>query len=140
MKSQGRDPAQRRYHDPAFKADLIEQSLRAGASVSAIALKAGINANLLFKWRRDHVRARSATAPAPVSATLLPVCVVQDVNAGAEGRTVVPVAPAAPGAAAARSARPGVIELEIAGAQLRLRGDVDESTLSTVLRALRQTA
>jgi transposase len=42
-------------------------------------------------------------------------------------------------AAVNRGARPGVIELEIAGAQLRLRGPVDETMLSSVLRALRQS-
>lgn len=46
---------------------------------------------------------------------------------------------AAPIAAVNRGARPGVIELEIAGAQLRLRGAVDEALLSSVLRALRRS-
>jgi transposase len=32
----------------------------------------------------------------------------------------------------------GVIELEIAGVQLRVRGQVDEASLCNVLRALRQ--
>jgi hypothetical protein len=40
-----------------------------GASVSAIALEAGVNANLLFAWRRAH---RAATAETP---TLLPVTI-----------------------------------------------------------------
>jgi len=35
--------------------------------------------------------------------------------------------------------RLGVIELEIAGAQLRLRGPVDEDSLRSVLRALRHS-
>ena len=34
--------------------------------------------------------------------------------------------------------RNGVIELEIAGVQLRVRGQVDEACLCSVLRALRQ--
>ena len=116
-------------HDRAFKDDLVAQSLVPGASVSAIALKGGINANLLFKWRRNHVRAGSA-ATAPTPATLLPVRLIPDVT---------PAATSLPSAAAHRGARPGVIELEIAGAQLRLRGPVDEAMLSSVLRALRQS-
>ena len=40
----------RRQHDRAFKADLVEQCLVPGASVAAVALAGGINANLLFKW------------------------------------------------------------------------------------------
>ena len=44
------------------------------AAVAAIAVKGGINANPLFKWRREHVRVK--TEPASAAATLLPVCVV----------------------------------------------------------------
>jgi transposase len=126
LKASGRP---RRFHDQAFKDDLVAQSLVHGASVSAIALKGGINANLLFKWRRAHVRAESV-AVAPTAATLLPVCVIPDVT---------PAPTSQPSAAVNRGARPGVIELEFAGAQLRLRGAVDETMLSSVLRALRQS-
>jgi transposase len=35
--------------------------------------------------------------------------------------------------------RGGVFEMEVAGVQLRLRGPVDEASLCSVLRALRQT-
>jgi len=121
----------RRNHDQGFKDDLVAQSLVAGASVSAIAMKGGINANLLFKWRREHVKAMARSAPA--AATLLPVCLVPDVTPTAQAKTLVV-------SGANRSARPGVIEVEIAGAQLRLRGDVDETMLGCVLRALRQSA
>lgn len=129
MKDQSRESARtRRLHDRAFKDDMVAQSLVSGVSVAAIAMKGGINANLLFKWRREHVRAKDAVARA--GATLLPVCVIPDV-------AVLPSPP--PIAAVNRGARPGVIELEIAGAQLRLRGAVDEVMLSSVLRALRQS-
>jgi transposase len=134
MKDQTRGSTRhRRNHDQGFKDDLVSQSLAAGASVSAIAMKGGINANLLFKWRREHVKAMAQRVPA--SAVLLPICVVPDVEP-----MPMPHLPAAGGAAAvSRSARPGVIEIEVAGAQLRLRGAVDETMLSSVLRALRQS-
>ena len=121
----------RRNHDQGFKDDLVAQTLVAGASVSAIAMKGGINANLLFKWRREHVKAMALSAPA--GATLLPVCLVPDAVPTAQ-----PKAPVVSGVN--RNARPGVIEIEIAGAHLRLRGAVDETMLSSVLRALRQRA
>ncbi len=95
-------------------------------------MKGGINANLLFKWRREHVRAMAASAP--TAATLLPVCVIPE---SASPSTVQPTEPVGP--AINRSPRPGVIEVEIAGALLRLRGAVDQAMLSTVLRALRQS-
>ena len=134
MKSQaGETVRTRRQHDRTFKADLVEQCLRPGASVAAIALASGINANLLFKWRRDHVRAQGSPT-AQAAATLLPVCLIP------EGDTTTQVQPVPAAAAGNRPGRPGVIELDVAGAQLRLRGSVDEATLSSVLRALRQSA
>ncbi len=128
MKDQSKESTRsRRLHDRSFKDDMVAQSLVPGASVAAIAMKGGINANLLFKWRRAHVRAKGAMVPA--GATLLPVRVIADVAAPSPP----PIAAINPGA------RNGVIELEIAGAQLRLRGAVDETMLSSVLRALRQS-
>ena len=53
----------RRQHDRGFKDDLIAQSLAPGASVAAIAMKGGVNANLLFKWRRERVMAKIESTP-----------------------------------------------------------------------------
>ena len=79
MKDQVRGSTRsRRQHEREFKDELIAQSLVAGASVSAIAMKGGINANLLFKWRREHVRAKTESVPA--AGILLPVCVIPDVD------------------------------------------------------------
>jgi transposase len=131
MKSE-RDPGRpsRRQHERAFKEELVRQSLEPGASVSAIALRGGINANMLFKWRREYLRAAGQRATATV---LLPV----EVAPRSEVVTVpAPIVPTMP--APKPVARNGVIELEIAGVQLRVRGQVDEASLYSVLRALRQ--
>ena len=121
----------RRHHDQAFKQELVRQSLAPGASVSAIALRGGVNANMLFKWRREHLRAVGAAT----DAVLLPIEVTPAAEVAAipmsTGPTPSPSRPAP---------RNGVIELEFAGAQLRLRGAVDEDSLRLVLRALRQSA
>ena len=114
---------------------MIAQSLVPGASVAAIAMKGGINANLLFKWRREHVNAMAACAPR--ATTLLPVCVVPGTET-ASPSAAQSSASAGPGIH--RSTRAGIIEVEIAGAQVRLRGAVDEEMLGSVLRALRQSA
>ena len=135
------EPA-RRQHDRSFKASLVEQSLQPGASVAVIARHNGINANLLFKWRRDHSRKMIAvslpTAGAAAATVLLPVHVEPVTRVAARpALEPTPTAEAVPGSRAA--ARGGVIEVEIAGALLRLRGAVDEAMLNSVLRALRQS-
>lgn len=121
----------RRVHSDEFKRKVVELSLAPGASVAAIALEHGINANLLFGWRKAYLKSRSDARAdrtgGPVPATLLPVEVV-----GAS----VPVA--APSAPTHRSRVPsGSIEIEVAGARVRVRGSVDEASLRSVLAALR---
>lgn len=123
----------RRQHDRGFKEELVRQSLRPGASVSAIALDNGINANMLFKWRREHLRAAS---PRSAPTVLLPVEVAPAADAVAMASTTPPMVPTV--STKQPSPRGGVIELEVAGVQLRLRGGVDEASLCSVLRALRQ--
>jgi transposase len=123
----------RRQHDRAFKEELVRQSLEPGASASAISLRNGINANMLFKWRREHLRDLRAAGQSAMPTVLLPV----EVTAHADAVTVAaPIIPATPMPKPAP--RNGVIELELAGVQLRVRGQVDEVSLCSVLRALRQ--
>lgn len=134
------EPA-RRQHDRSFKAGLVEQSLQPGASVAVIARNNGINANLLFKWRRDHKRETSAASmPTPLSPTILLPVHVEPVRMVSSGSVMASTSGAGMVSSNRPAARSGVIELEFAGAQLRLRGAVDEAALCSVLRALRQSA
>lgn len=96
-----------------------------------------INANLLFKWRRQQRGDATSLCNLHLATptVLLPVHVTPDDEARRVGAELQPAS-----TAAAKPRRSGFIELEIAGAQLRLRGTVDEASLCSVLRALRQTA
>jgi transposase len=131
MKSEG-EPG-RRHHDRALKARLVELSLQPGASASAIAREHGINANLLFTWRREFRRAETS-AGSTESAVLLPVKVAPPAEVMTMATSIGPTPPQSRPAP-----RNGVIELEFAGAQLRLRGAIDEDSLCSVLRALRES-
>src|SRR6266571_2461808 len=70
----------RRKHSEALKRDLVERSLQPGASVSALAQEHGINANLLFNWRRLHLRAQNKDAAVAALPTLLPVTVRPEIQ------------------------------------------------------------
>jgi transposase len=135
MKSEEIAATKRRHHERSFKADLILQSLVPGASVSAIALAAGINANLLFKWRRDHLRVMRT--PPTGDGTLVPVQVTPAMEAE---QSQEPTKPDGASLAKVSREREDVIELEFSGARLRVYGLVDETALMTVLRALRRSA
>lgn len=45
--------ASRRKHRPELKAEVVEECKRPGASVAAIALMHGLNANLVHQWLRN---------------------------------------------------------------------------------------
>lgn len=108
----------KRIYASAFKAWLIEQAGRPGVSVAGLALRHGVNANLLRNWMR--LKPRPAQPSAPV---LLPV-------------TVTPSTTPAARPTMAASA-PVVIELELGGAIVRVQDGVDAQHLRLVLDALR---
>ena len=124
----------RRKHDEALKRELVARSLQPGASVAAIAQDNGLNANLLFNWRRLHLRsgavvAAASSSPGPV---LLPVTVQEPMATTATTATRTAGAP---------SRMPnGVIEIDIDSARVRVRGVVDEATVRCVLHALGSVA
>lgn len=121
-------PARRRY-TAEYKSELVERSLQPGASVSAIALENGMNANVLFKWRREHLRAVSGgQVRRAAHAMLLPVEVATTGALAPQGTPSRPVA------------SEGVIEIDIGAARVRLRGSVDECNLRCVLQALAAAA
>ena len=111
---------ERRRHSAAFKRRLIEQTLAPGVSVARIALDNGVNTNLLFKWRRDHVRAHRVVPP-----TLLPVAINEPETAQLPAPTP-----------ASRPVAGGMIEIELACARIRLKGTVDLAALRVTLQML----
>ena len=120
----------RRRHSDVLKRTLVERSLAPGASVAAIAQEAGINANLLFNWRRLHLQGLTPAATDSCAPVLLPVTVVEPPP------TTVPPTPQS----SARTTPASTIEIDINGARIRLRGAIDEANLRIVLRALAATA
>jgi len=70
----------KRSFDPAGKRRLIEACLQPGASLSGLALKAGVNANQLCKWVRQHERSNTPVRDdvACGSSAFVPVVVAID--------------------------------------------------------------
>ena len=111
----------RRRYDPAFKRRIVEQTLAPGASVARIAREHNINANQLFKWRRQFLLEGSAASGSgestPSAISLLPVTVVEE-------EAVAPPSP------------PGQIEIQLAGGTVRIQSAVDKAMLQVVLASL----
>ena len=105
----------------------MQETLAPGASIAGVALKHRLNANLVFTWRR---RLLPALAPAKArSVKLLPVTVT-------DSSATVPAPAGEPNRPVRRYRTRGVIEIELNGARLVLKGAVDAGALRVVLEAL----
>jgi transposase len=126
----GRPTGPRRKYTTTEKLAILAETRRRGASVAEVARAHGINANLLFGWRRlEHRGALRAESTEP--ATLLPVRI--------ESPTVVPRRRRRAVSNDDDRASTGVIEIEFGGGvRVRLRGAVDSALLARVLEALRR--
>jgi transposase len=114
----------KKLYSSAFKAWIVEQAFRPGVSVSNLAMRHGINANQLRRWMRlQHWREASSAASASTAPVVLPVTIAEPLPAPPNLAIDRPVAPA--------------IEIELAGAIVRVTHGVDAQQLRIVLQALR---
>jgi transposase len=102
----------RRRWSAEEKAKITTESFAPGANISAVARRYGLSVGLLHYWRKC---ARDSAGGTPLQ--------------------FVPVVTQC--AAAAIQADGGVIEIELSGTCIRLRGPVDQGNLTAVLAAVR---
>ena len=128
-------PARRVLRTNEQKRRIVEEAMVPGASVAAVARKHGMNANLLFGWRRLHKRGLLEQCREPAS--LLPVKVLTP--------TVLPDRKSRPRRVVKAMARTatsvvasGHIEILLPGeVRVQVHGRVGVEALSAVLAALR---
>lgn len=117
-------PRRRRSYGLEEKQRLVAESYEPGASVSLVARRHDINANLLFTWRRQMRGPARALEPM----TLIPIEVLQKAEAAAP-------------AVVAGAQCAGEIEIILAsGVRVRVDPEVNEAALKRVLSALRSAA
>ena len=109
----------RRHWTKAFKRRIVAETLEPGASVSIVARRHDVNANQLFKWRREV--APEQPPGSEQSVTMLPVAIAPEAG---EPRP--------------RARRSGTIEITFSGgARVCVRGGVSPETLRQVIELLR---
>jgi transposase len=111
------------------KLAIVREAMVPGVSLARVALRNGINANLLRKWVVKHGEAASTTASTP-KPPLLPVVVVPGVTPTVAKRPV----PARQHDSTARERTP--IEIDLPRGVLRFYGSIDRAVLREVIEAL----
>jgi transposase len=155
----------RRSWSAEEKRQIVDEAVLPGASVADIARRHGVNANLVFTWRKRELAASSVApeasavtvGPRPDGASpavtgrceFIPIGVFAEADNGQAALAAERVPAAAGGASSRRAAsprpgmneRPGVIEIDLAdGTRLRVDAFVNERALRRVLTVLKVTS
>jgi transposase len=123
----------RRSFKPEQRLAMVLECERPGVSVAQVAQRNGINANLLFTWRKLHAHGR--LVPAGERTALLPVAVIEPAPE-AKTRAKRRNRRRSTAARDVISGTAGAIEIELAGARIYLHGAVSDANLQIVLKAL----
>jgi transposase len=119
--------ARRQYRGLVEKLRIVEETLAEGASVARVARAHGVNANLVFNWRRLYQAGRLGRSG---EAELLPIRVTPDSSTGL--RTPL----CAPGAMP--SSAVGTIHIRLNHAQVSIEGSADPVLLRVLLECLQR--
>jgi len=105
---------------------IVEETLQQGASVSVVARAHDVNANQLFKWRKQYREGR--LDPDSTSSTLLPVKIADSLPA-------IRSASSAP-RRGGQAKRAGVIDIDLGHARMRIEGNADPACVRAALEGL----
>src|SRR5215207_11493408 len=94
------------------KRAIVDEARRTTSLISSVARRHGITPSLLFRWRRELLQQERSATPPPEPA-------------------FVPLALPSP-VEMLRPEEGGVVEVELAGARVRIAGPVDWATIATV--------
>lgn len=116
-----KDGRTRRFRTKQERRQIVEETMKPGASVSLIARAHDVNTNQVFKWRRQYDQGRLETG---FSASLLPVKISDS----------IPVRPAS--RRKSRPKRSGIIDIDLGHAQVRIEGTADPDCVRAALAGL----
>jgi transposase len=121
-----KDGRTKRFRSKQERRQIVEETLKRGASVSLVARAHDVNANQVFKWRKQYREGRLDLAPA--SSTLLPVKISDSLP--------VRPAPTAPARHRGKNKRAGIIDIDLGHARVRIEGTADPDCVRAALEGL----
>jgi transposase len=112
----------REFRSKEERRRIVEETFKPGASVALVARANGVNANQVFKWRRQYRDGRLGnTSPT----TLIPVKIAEAIQ---------PVQPVSRRTSKRRES--GIIDIDLGHARVRIEGRVDPECVRAALEGL----
>src|ERR1043165_2496048 len=112
----------REFRSKAERRRIVEETFKPGASVALVARANGVNANQVFKWRTQY---RKGWLGNDSPTTLVPVKItdsIQAVQPGSRRR--------------AKAKQPGIIDIDLGHARVRIEGPADPECVRAALQGL----
>jgi transposase len=126
----GRRVSTRRHRPIQEKIAMVMESQQPGASVAEVARRHGVNANVLFLWRRLHGRGLLESHTRRGSGRRLVPVKLLGSDASGQGVCTLPVAEPLP--------QQAKLQVRfVCGAELSIQGSPDAPTLERLIRLLR---
>jgi transposase len=113
----------RLFRSKQERRQIVEETLKPGASVSLVARTHGVNTNQVFSWRRMY---RKGQLESESSSALLAVKISDAVGSPAPRREK------------SKAIRRGVIEIDLGHARVRIEGAADLDAIRSTLESLRR--
>jgi len=111
----------RRFRTTQQRREIVEETLKPGASVALIARAHDVNTNQVFKWRRQYHKGELEIQP---KATLLPVRVSESVSIKTLPRNK------------SKPERRGIIDIDLGHARVRIEGAAEADCIRSVIESL----
>ena len=116
--------AKRRFRSKAERRQIVEETMKPGASVSLVARAHDVNANQVFHWRRQYRAGWFDETARTKAAALLPVRVSDTVDAVVRRRPE------------SKAITAGFIEIDFGHARVRIEGSADPKCVRAAVEGL----
>jgi len=117
-----KDGRTRRFRSKRERRQIVEETLKPGASIALVARAHDVNANQVFKWRKQY---RQGRLDVDADTTLLPVKVSDTIQA-------LQTRPSRK----SRAKRSGVIDIDLGHARVRIEGAADPECVRAAVEGL----
>ena len=122
-----KDGGKRRIRSEQERRQIVEETLIPGASVSLVARAHDVNANQVFKWRKQYREGRLDTpANSKAASALLPVKIGESLPKAGSNATCRRL----------KTRRPGIIDIDLGHVRVRIEGAADPECVRAALEGL----